>query len=1154
MAGPFELVRLLGSGATAHVFEGVHQQLGFRAAVKVLSEHQHHRVDLLRREMEAVARLNHVHIVELFDFGLLGEGGELDGVTLKAGAACITMEFLDGGSVRFEAQRSWRAVADLCLQVLDALAHAHARGVLHRDIKPGNLLLTRAEAQQVKLTDFGVSRVFRTYEETQKHFVSGTPRFMAPEQLTGEWRDEGAWTDLYALGCLAFYLLEGRSPFPSSSLLELLGEKVSSPLRPTAAHIPEPFARWVEKMTAPFREDRFQRAADAAHALNVLFSASADEAPSRQLARAQAPRSSDDIPTIVLSLVSAQASLLEVAHVTSLRAEPLATSDRDEPPMKSLVEHAAGGFPWPPIPSEWRRPLTHSLQVQRGTGMGVLGWRASPMIAREQERGRLWTLLRQAFTERRAGCVVIEGEAGSGKTRLASWLGERAEELGAATLLSAFHGPVNGDMHGLEAMFRRHFKLQGLNRAETFTRLQKLWRCLEGEHKHVHSCSTMASLLCHVAEEADGDDVTPVTVSSLHERYVSIAALLKLMCRERPVIFWIDDLQWGADALRAAEHLLKSLVEEPILVVATCRSDLLPSRKLESSVFQRMTESCEVHRMQIGPLASGDVSELLLSLVGLSPELTESLVERAAGSPLMALQLLTLVIENKQLVVTEDGVVLKDAARLPTTPWELWGLRLRQAVGAMEPSTRQDCWRALELAATLGERVLEQEWAVVCQLGALSPASGLLPQLAVAGLIRRERGMWSFTHGQIPETLVEMSRQGGRAVSHNRLCADALAGPLWGEERRRRYIDHLVAAERLEDALEPLLVLTRRLIAIGDYPQGRLTLDERDLLLDRVGVARDSLLRGKALNLRGSIFNEEGKLAEADAAFKHALVIAQKHNSVRDAGQALCGRAFVQLSRGHLDAARTLVEQVTLVLDGLECEELAMSHRVNAWIHGSRGRFDEALKLLERAAALKDHMLHNDHTKLLYDAAAIAFFSGDLLLTMDKLESSRDLILASGMRTTTASWHNLRGEVARILGDLDLAEASYRRALSIYNATGNLNRFIAEENLGRVSIARGQHLEALHRFSRLVNRRDLIPPVRRRALAALVLCTIHLEEWRALDQVLTLLEDDWNSEISVLDTDLLEDLKVALDHLRGTPRVASVQRIEALMARRSDEP
>ena len=105
-----------------------------------------------------------------------------------------------------------------------------------------------------------------------------------------------------------------------------------------------------------------------------------------------------------------------------------------------------------------------------------------------------------------------------------------------------------------------------------------------------------------------------------------------------------------------------------------------------------------------------------------------------------------------------------------------------------------------------------------------------------------------------------------------------------------------------------------------------------------------------------------------------------------------------------------------------------------------------------------------------------------------------------------------------------------------------------------MSIARQRYLEALQRFSDIINRRDVIAPVRRRSLAALVLCAAHLEEWRALDQVLTLLEDDWNSELSVLDTELVEDLKAALDHLRGSPRVASVQRIEALMARRSDEP
>ena len=143
--------------------------------------------------------------------------------------------------------------------------------------------------------------------------------------------------------------------------------------------------------------------------------------------------------------------------------------------------------------------------------------------------------------------------------------------------------------------------------------------------------------------------------------------------------------------------------------------------------------------------------------------------------------------------------------------------------------------------------------------------------------------------------------------------------------------------------------------------------------------------------------------------------------------------------------------------------------------------------------------------------------------------------------------------MARLLGDLDLAEESYRHALEIYNAVGNLNRFIAEENLGRVSIARQRYLEALQRFSDIINRRDVIAPVRRRSLAALVLCTARLDEWRALEQVLILLEKDWNPELSALDTELLEDFEAALKVLRGSPHVAIVQRIEALISRSSGQ-
>ena len=133
-------------------------------------------------------------------------------------------------------------------QVQAYFAHAHARGVVHRDLKPANVLLDESEgSQQLWLTDFGIAHLARRAldrqgepeEAFEEGSVLGTPGYMAPEQLRGEWREQGPWTDLYALGCLTWSLLVGREPFDTKKPLPALLYQVLTddlpPLPPGAA-------------------------------------------------------------------------------------------------------------------------------------------------------------------------------------------------------------------------------------------------------------------------------------------------------------------------------------------------------------------------------------------------------------------------------------------------------------------------------------------------------------------------------------------------------------------------------------------------------------------------------------------------------------------------------------------------------------------------------------------------------------------------------------------------------------------------------------------------------------------------------------------------------------------------------------------------------
>ena len=206
--GRYELRRILGRGAMGVVYEGFDPTLGRRVAVKTIlksaaldEETERAYSERFVREAKAVGRLNHPNIVQVHDFGEENE------------VAYLVMEFIQGrelrsyfeGNERFEIAESVRIMGEL----LDALEFAHEAGVVHRDVKPANVML---DAQRrVKLADFGVARVQDGAEQSQAGTMVGTPAFMSPEQISGGKIDRR--TDIFSAGTILYQLLTGEQPF-----------------------------------------------------------------------------------------------------------------------------------------------------------------------------------------------------------------------------------------------------------------------------------------------------------------------------------------------------------------------------------------------------------------------------------------------------------------------------------------------------------------------------------------------------------------------------------------------------------------------------------------------------------------------------------------------------------------------------------------------------------------------------------------------------------------------------------------------------------------------------------------------------------------------------------------------------------------------------
>jgi serine/threonine protein kinase len=240
--GPYRIVGKLGRGGMGTVYEGLHSETGESAAVKLLSaalaEDEGFR-SRFEAEIETLRKLNHPNIVRLFGFG------EQDGHLFYA------MELVRGNSLEEELRRGrrfdWREVARIGIETCRALRHAHDRGVIHRDIKPGNLLLTADGS--TKLSDFGIARLFGYTRLTNAGNILGTAEYMAPEQADG--RPVDARADLYSLGALMYALLAGRPVFRGKSLPEVLHKQrfdSPEPVRKYAADAPQEFESIVSQL------------------------------------------------------------------------------------------------------------------------------------------------------------------------------------------------------------------------------------------------------------------------------------------------------------------------------------------------------------------------------------------------------------------------------------------------------------------------------------------------------------------------------------------------------------------------------------------------------------------------------------------------------------------------------------------------------------------------------------------------------------------------------------------------------------------------------------------------------------------------------------------------------------------------------------------
>jgi serine/threonine protein kinase/tetratricopeptide (TPR) repeat protein len=1043
--GSFDLEKPIGKGGSAVVYRARHLSSNRPVALKLLRTE---RADMRKlretfwREAEAMAQLHHPQVAAVLDAGItdhpldLGKTGQL-----PEGSPWLAMEYIEGRDLSdVVGLLEWNELRDILLDILDALAATHAAGILHRDLKTANILVDYDTGRlRPILVDFGIARgAVHEGQDRETERVAGTPEFMAPEQIRGNQRDEGPWTDLYALGCVAWRLVSGSPPFVRDEAKQVLKAQLAEhpPALDASSPVPDAFYDWLLWLLEKSTFQRCKRAADAALALSRLPDPSGE-----RWGRLIGPETSD-----------------------GSRREPAPLL---EPDFRNHM-----------LPESWRQAVDDVRPAQLdGAGLGLYGMRAIPVIDRDEIRAHLWRRIRQVQSEGRPLATSLVGSNGCGKSKIAEWLARTTHALGAVEFLYCTHSRRGGPSDGLGQMLARYFRCVGMERDAVRTRIERHFdRSGWDDDMAETDCDALAELIAPADRRADEKPF--VRFNSPDERYLSIYRLFERICRERTIFLWADDAHWANDATAFSEFVLRHSEDNPIplFIVGTISLEKLDERYDAYEALGRLQEHPATTRLDFEPMRDRDIETLVRHAVGLQEEFIEHVAERADGNPLFAVQIVDHWVSRGLLRPSEQGFALAtDQPELPETLLQVWWERLESVFTRIGDRSREESLSALELAATLGREFDDREWERACEACEYGLQDMLIRQMASQDLLRRSGEGWAFAHALLTDALEQSAREHERWQAHHSACADVIAEMYDVSAHRvaRRHAEHLIQAGRLEESLEPLERSTLQFISEGSPEESEAMLRTYEQVIDEMEVPDESKERVQYARMRARFAKGQGDIDSAREFIEPAIEKARRHDWPELLGLCLTIHGSVLLDIAEPEVANDVLREAVELLEVHgDAIDRARAHLSLAHSHRFMSELREAARACEDAAAayLAAGQPAAAAAVRLNQATLVSGTTSDEI--EDQLMEASRLANSSGDRRVMAFVALARGEFLLRAHRYSEARESYKRAAHLWASCGLKDRYAAELGQAMTALGEGRGFEVLPTLRRVRREAD----------------------------------------------------------------------------------